>query len=96
MQGTSGGWQAVLVADQPSPDHVRVVTRGPAGTSPWQLWTLDLGTGEARPGPRLALTSLPFRGAGTWHGSLRGDGIVWFDPWNARTVVVLRAGLPST
>lgn len=86
----------VLMADQPSPDHVRVVTRGPEGTSPWQLWTLDLGTGEAHPGPRLALTSLPFRGAGAWRGSLRGDGFVWYDPWNARTVVVLRNGLPST
>lgn len=85
----------VLIADQPSPGHVRVVTRGPKATSPWQLWTLDLGTGEARRGRRLSLTSLPFRGAGGWHGSLRGDGIVWFDPWTARTSVVLRDGLPA-
>jgi hypothetical protein len=84
----------VLIADQPSPGHVRVVTRGPKGTSPWQLWTLDLATGEAHLGPRLALTSLPFQGTGPWR-SLRGDGVVWFDPWNARSVVVLRAGLPA-
>jgi hypothetical protein len=88
------GVHTVLVADQPSPDHVRAVTRGPGGTAPWQLWTLDLARGEARPGPWLALTSLPFRRAGPWR-SLRGDGVVFFDPWIARTVVVLRDGLPS-
>jgi hypothetical protein len=84
----------VLVADQPGPDHVRAVTRGPGGTAPWQLWTLNLATGEAHLGPRLSLTSLPFRGAGPWP-ALRRDGVVWFDPWTARTVVVLRDGLPS-
>ncbi|MFY9825587.1 MAG: hypothetical protein WAM82_29710 [Thermoanaerobaculia bacterium] len=87
------GVRTVLVADQPSPQRVRVVTRGPAGTEPWRLWTLDLATGEAQPGPTLALTSLPFPGADQKLGSLRGDGVVWFDPWNARTEVVLRAGL---
>jgi hypothetical protein len=85
----------VLVADQPSLNRVRVVTRGPGGTEPWQLWALDLASGEARPGPRLALTSLPFRKAGSWR-PLRGDGVVWFDPWTARTVVVLREGLPAS
>ncbi|HEV7504841.1 MAG TPA: hypothetical protein VGS07_08025 [Thermoanaerobaculia bacterium] len=88
------GVRTVLVADQPSPNRVRAVTRGPKGTEPWQLWTLDLATGEARLGPRLALTELPFRRTGPWR-SLRGDGVVWFDLWNARTVVVLRDGLPS-
>jgi hypothetical protein len=89
------GVRTVLVADQPSPDQVRAVTRGPGGTAPWQLWTLDLATGEAHSGPRLALTSLLFRRAGPWR-SLQGDGVVFFDPWVARTVVVLRDGLPST
>jgi hypothetical protein len=85
----------VLVADEPSLNRVRVVTRGPRGTEPWQLWTLDLLSGEAHPGPRLALTSLPFRKAGSWR-PLRGDGVVWFDPWTARTTVVLRTGLPAS
>jgi hypothetical protein len=89
------GVRTVLVADRPSPDDVRVVTRGPEGTAPWQLWTLHLATGEAHLGPRLSLTSLPFRGAGPWP-VLRRDGVVWFDPWNARDLVVLRNGLPST
>jgi hypothetical protein len=88
------GVHTVLVADQPSPDHVRVVTRGPGATASWQLWTLDLATGEARPGSRLTLTSLPFRRAGPFP-VLRGDGVVFFDPWIARTVVVLRNGLPA-
>jgi hypothetical protein len=89
------GVRTVLVADQPGPNRMRAVTRGPGGSAPWQLWTLDLATGEARLGPRLALTELPFRRAGPWR-LLRGDGVVWFDPWTARNVVVLRAGLPST
>jgi hypothetical protein len=88
------GVRTVLVADQLRPGHVRAVTRGPGGTAPWQLWTLDLATGEARSGPRLNLTSLPFRRAGPLP-ALHGDGVVFFDPWIARTVVVLRDGLPS-
>lgn len=84
----------VLIADQPGPELLRAVTRGSAGTAPWQLWTLNLATGETHLGPQLALTSLPFRGAGAWR-PLRGDGVVWFDPWNARDLVVLRAGLPA-
>ncbi len=88
------GVRTVLVADEPGPDRVRAVTRGPRGTESWQLWTLDLASGATHPGPRLALTSLPFRKAGGWR-PLRGDGVVWFDPWTARTAVVLRAGLPA-
>ncbi|HSS51321.1 MAG TPA: hypothetical protein VLX28_20450 [Thermoanaerobaculia bacterium] len=87
--------RTVLVADQPGPDRLRVVTRGPEGTAPWQLWTLDLATGEAHPGPRLALTSLPLRRTSGWR-PLRGDGIVWSDPWNTRAVAVLRTGLPAS
>ncbi len=89
------GAHAVLVADQPGPDHLRAVTRGPEGTAPWQLWNLDLATGEAHPRPQLALTSLPFRRAGPWR-ALRGDGIVWFNLWTSHPVVVLRDGLPTT
>jgi hypothetical protein len=89
------GVHTVLLADQPSPNHMRAVTRGPGGTAPWQLWNLDLATGEAHAGPQLALTSLPFRRAGPWR-ALRGDGIVWFDLWTSHPVVVLRDGLPST
>jgi hypothetical protein len=85
--------RTVLVADQPSPDLVRVVTRGPGGSAPWQLWTLHLSTGEALPGPQLALTSLPFQGAGPWPNRRGRDGVVWFDSWSAREVVVLRDGL---
>ncbi|HSS76959.1 MAG TPA: hypothetical protein VLV54_09455 [Thermoanaerobaculia bacterium] len=88
------GVHTVLVADQPGPDEVRVVTRGPAGTSPWQLWTLRLSTGEALPGPHLALSTLPFEGAGAWPKRLGRDGVVWFDPWSAREVVVLSAAVP--
>ena len=88
--------RTVLVADQPSPETVRVATRGGKGTAPWQLWMLDLATGESRLGPQIRLTTLPFQGTGPWptrHGS---DGVVWFDPFfNAREVVVLRDGLPG-
>ncbi|HYX24354.1 MAG TPA: hypothetical protein VFC23_09405 [Thermoanaerobaculia bacterium] len=89
------GVRTVLVADQPTPDRVRAVTRGPAGTAPWQLWTLHLSTGQALPGPQLALTSLPFEGAGPWPRMRGRDGVVWFDPGNGRDQVVLRAGLPA-
>ncbi len=51
----------VVVADQPSPDHARVVTRGPGGSEPWQLWTLNLATGEIHPGP-LDVVALPGSG----------------------------------
>jgi hypothetical protein len=87
--------RTVLVADQPGPETVRVVTRGPGGSAPWQLWTLDLATGEAHSGPQLALTTLPFQGAGSWPSRRGSDGMVWFDPANAREVVVLRDGLPG-
>jgi hypothetical protein len=87
--------RTVLVADQPGPQAVRVVTRGPEGSAPWQLWTLDLTTGEGRLGPRLALTSLPFPEAGPWPSRRGGDGMVWLDPATAREVVVLRDGLPG-
>ncbi|HEX3556789.1 MAG TPA: hypothetical protein VIA62_26500 [Thermoanaerobaculia bacterium] len=89
------GIRTVLVADQPAPDRVRAVTRGPEGTAPWQLWTLHLSTGQALPGPQLALTSLPFEGARPWPSRRGRDGIVWFDPRMARDLVVLRAGLPT-
>ena len=87
--------RTLLVADQPGPQTVRVVTRGPKGSSPWQLWTLDLSSGQAHSGPRLALTTLPFEGAGAWPPRRGSDGMVWFDPVNAREVVVLRDGLPG-
>ncbi|MEA2603525.1 MAG: hypothetical protein QOF89_4517 [Acidobacteriota bacterium] len=87
--------RTVVVADQPGPEIVRVVTRGAGGSAPWQLWMLDLSTGEARPGQRLALTTLPFLGAGAWPSSRGRDGMVWFDPASAREVVVLRDGLPG-
>ena len=87
--------RTVLVADQPGPETVRVVTRGPEGSAPWQLRILDLATGENRPGPRLALTTLPFPGAGPWPSVRGGDGMVWLDPTNARELVVLRDGLPG-
>ena len=89
------GIRTVLVADQPAPDRVRAVTRGPAGTAPWQLWTLHLSTGQALPGPQLALTSLPFEGSRPWPSRRGRDGIVWFDPRMARDLVVLRGGLPT-
>jgi len=88
------GVHAVLVADQPGPEHLRVVTRGPGGSAPWQLWNLDLATGGAHPGPQLALTSLPFRRTGPWK-ALRGDGVIWFNLWTSHPVVVLRDGLPA-
>lgn len=87
--------RTVVMADQPTPGAVRVVTRGPGGSAPWQLWILNLSTGEARPGQRLALTTLPFLGAGAWPSSRGHDGMVWFDPASAREVVVLRDGLPG-
>ncbi len=90
------GIHTVLVADQPAPDRVRAVTRGSAGAAPWQLWTLHLSTGQAVPGPQLALTSLPFEGAGPWPRMRGRDGVVWFDPVNGRDQVVLRAGLPAS
>jgi hypothetical protein len=90
------GIRTVLVADQPNPQTVRVVTRAGSGTAPWQLWTLDLTTGEARPGPQVNLTTLPFPGSGAWPSRRGNDGVVWFDPFfNAREVVVLRDGLPG-
>ena len=76
--------RTVLVADQPGPQTVRVVTRGPEGSAPWQLWTLDLTTGEGHAGPRLALTPLPFSERGPWPSRRGGDGMVWLDPANAR------------
>jgi hypothetical protein len=87
--------RTVVVADQPTPGAVRVVTRGAGGASPWQLWRLDLSTGEAYPGQRLALTTLPFLGAGAWPSPRGHDGMVWFDPASAREAVVLRDGLPG-
>jgi hypothetical protein len=87
--------RTVLVADQPGPETVRVVTRGPEGSAPWQLWMLDLATGESRPGPRLALTALPFPEGGPWPSRRGGDGMVWLDPANARELVVLKDGLPG-
>ena len=86
--------RTVLVADQPRPDLVRVVTRGSDGSAPWQLWSLHLSTGEALPGPQLALTTLPFEGAGPWPQRRGRDGIVWFNPDSAREVVVLSAAVP--
>jgi hypothetical protein len=86
--------RTVLVADQPRPDLVRVVTRGPGGSAPWQLWTLHLSTGDAHPGPQLALTSLPFEGVGPWPQKQGSDGVVWFNPGSAREAVVLSATVP--
>ncbi len=89
------GIRTVLVADQPSPETVRVVTRGGSGAAPWQLWSLDLTTGESRLEPQISLTTLPFQGSGPWPSRRGRDGMVWFDPVSAREVVVLRDGLPG-
>ncbi len=87
--------RTVIVADQPGPQTLRVVTRGAAGSAPWQLWNLNLASGESRLGPKLELTTLPLEGAGPWPLRRGGDGVVWLDFANARELVVLRDGLPG-
>lgn len=72
-----------------------MVTRGGSGAAPWQLWSLDLTTGESRLEPQISLTTLPFQGSGPWPSRRGRDGMVWFDPVSAREVVVLRDGLPG-
>ncbi|HEX4965974.1 MAG TPA: hypothetical protein VF173_34510 [Thermoanaerobaculia bacterium] len=89
------GMRTVLVADQPALDRLRVVTRGSGGTVVWRLWTLHLSTGQAVVGPQLALTSLPYEGAGPWPKRRGRDGVVWFDVEHARDAVLLRSGLPA-
>jgi hypothetical protein len=86
-----GAW-SLIVADQPAPGLLRVVTsRRGAPSAVRDLWAVDLERGLARPlGPRrLAELKLPQLARGTVDFAGK-DGVVWFEPWASRDRVALK------
>ena len=80
------------VADQSAPGVLRVVAhRRGAPPRTYELWQVDLEGGTVRrTGPlRLAKLELPqlSRSAVDLEDV---DGVVWYEPWSARTRVVLK------
>ncbi len=82
----------VIVADQPAPGLLRVVTHG-HGAPPrsHELWRVDLERGAVQPlgTRRLAGLDLPLLPRS--RVDLKGvDGVVWLEPWTSRARVVLK------
>ncbi len=86
------GARTLIVADQPAPGLLRVVTSRPgAPATSRDLWEVDLERGVARPlGPRrLAELKLPLL-ARTPVDLAGKDGVIWFEPRTSRERVALR------
>jgi hypothetical protein len=86
------GTIGVIVADQPAPGLLRVVTRRHGDPpQPHELTQVDLESGTARllgsrrlatlEPPLLAHSRLDLQGV---------DGVVWLEPWSARARVMLK------
>ncbi|PYQ56170.1 MAG: hypothetical protein DMF53_26270 [Acidobacteria bacterium] len=77
------------VADQPAPGVLRVVTSRPG--APRELWQVDLEPGTIRRMGTLRLASLDLPQVARSRVDLKDvDGVVWYEPWSARTRVVLK------
>jgi hypothetical protein len=78
-----------MVADQPAPGVLRVVTSRPG--APRELWQVDLEQGTIRRMGTLRLASLDLPQVARSRVDLKDvDGVVWYEPWSARTRVVLK------
>lgn len=86
------GTLGLVVADQSVPGAMRVIAhRRGAPPRVYELWQVDLERGTARrTGPlRLARLELP-QVARSGVDLEDADGVVWYEPWSARTRVVLK------
>ncbi|HEY4594610.1 MAG TPA: hypothetical protein VIJ61_19485 [Thermoanaerobaculia bacterium] len=78
-----------MVADQPAPGVLRVVTSRPG--APRELWQVDLEQGTIRRMGTLRLASLDLPQVARSRVDLKDvDGVVWYEPWSTRTRVVLK------
>jgi len=81
----------LIVADQPAPGFLRVVTSKRGGAHFRELWQVDLerGTVQRMGTRRLADLKLPQLARSPV--DLAGkDGVVWFEPWASRERVALK------
>jgi hypothetical protein len=86
------GTLSVIVADQPAPGLLRVVTRRRGDHSRLHdLWQVDLERGTAKPLGTRRLEGLEPPLLPKSRVDLQGvDGVVWYEPWTARARVVLK------
>jgi len=82
----------VIVADQPAPGLLRVVTHGHcAPPRSHELWQVDLERGTVQPLGSRKLASLDLPLLPRSRVDLEGvDGVVWLEPWSSRARVVLK------
>lgn len=83
---------SVIVADQPAPGLLRVVTRRRGDHSRLHdLWQVDLERGTAKPLGTRRLTALERPLLAKSRVDLQGvDGVVWYEPWSGRSQVMLK------
>jgi hypothetical protein len=86
------GTRSLIVADQPAPGLLRVVTSRPgAPGSLRDLWQVDLERWTVRPLGVRRLAELKLPQLARSPVDLEGkDGVVWFEPWASRERVALR------
>jgi hypothetical protein len=82
------GAHAVVVADQPGPDLLRVVVGTPK--SPWEVRILDLASGASRSLGARRLVSLGGRKPVTGSQLAQAQGFLWFDLLSFRERVLLK------
>lgn len=83
------GILGLVVADQPAPDLLRVVTFRP--NAPRELWRVDLERGTVQRLRTLRLESLDLPPHPRAPVDLeKADGVSWYEPWGSRTRVLLK------
>ena len=87
------GVRSLIVADQPAPGLLRVVTARPgAPASTRDLWRVDLEHGTVQPLGTRRLAGLKIPQLARSPVDLAGkDGVVWYEPWASRERVALKA-----
>ena len=86
------GVRNLAVVDQPAPGLLRVagLRTGAPGPS-WEVWRVDLATGNARSqGARRLAELKPPVIAGPRFSLEDKDGVIWYDPWGSRGRIVLK------
>ncbi|MFL6259560.1 MAG: hypothetical protein ACJ76Y_07610 [Thermoanaerobaculia bacterium] len=86
------GARSLIVADQPAPGLLWVVTSRPgAPGSVRDLWRVDLERGTVQPMGTRRLAELKLPQLARSPVDLEGkDGVIWFEPWAARERVALK------